>query len=86
MSMTVRYAVKMKNGEYLRQDFDEQRIETVRLWSVENAIDADLFRSESEAQRLIKEVLTGNTNLLVLYDDENPPNEVVKLTIGFKID
>ncbi|MDT0160377.1 hypothetical protein [Bacillus sp. AG4(2022)] len=83
MNKVTRYVVRMKNGDYLRQDFDHLRLDTVRIWSVDNPIDSDLFRSEKEAERLIKEVLSGSTNLLVIYQDDNPPEQVEELEINF---
>jgi hypothetical protein len=82
--MIVRYAIQMKNGNYMKQEFDES-LERIRIRVVDNPIDADLLKDKSVALRTINEILTGNTNLLILYDDDNPPESVVELKIDVNI-
>lgn len=82
--MIVRYAIQMKNGNYMRQEFDGS-LERIRIRAVDNPIDADLLKDKSVALQTINEILTGNTNLLVLYDDDNPPESVVELKVDVNI-
>jgi hypothetical protein len=80
-----RYAVRMKNGDYMLQDFDDEVAQRVLIHSVGNPIDSSLLKTRETAQRCINEILSGNTNLLVLYDDDNPPEEVVELKIEYQL-
>jgi hypothetical protein len=82
--MIVRYAIKMKNGNYMKQEFDGS-LERIRIRSVDHPIDADLLKDKSVALRVLNEILTGNTNLLVLYDEDNPPENVVELRVEVNI-
>lgn len=85
MNKVIRYVIRMKNGDYARQDFDDMVAGRVKMWSTDNPIDADLFKNRTTAQRVVDEVLSGNTNLLVIYNDENPPQDVQELEIEFTI-
>ena len=77
----IRYAVRMKNGSYMRQEFDDRNVSRVLIHTVDHPIDASLLKDRVTAQRCIDDVISGNTNLLCLYDDNNPPEEVVELFI-----
>lgn len=85
MNEIIRYAVKMKNGSYMLQDLDDMVAGRVHINSVDHPIDASLFKDKSNAARCIGEILSGNTNLLCLYNDENPPQEVEELKIKINI-
>jgi hypothetical protein len=78
----IRYVIEMKNGSYMRQEF-EGSLERLKIRTVDNPIDADLLKDKSTAERVLKEMLTGNTNILVLYNDDNPPAKVVELEIEY---
>jgi hypothetical protein len=80
----IRYVIEMKNGSYMRQEF-EGSLERLKIRTVDNPIDADLLKDKSTAERVLKEILTGNTNILVLYNDDNPPIKVVELYIKYTI-
>jgi hypothetical protein len=82
--MIVRYAIKMKNGNYMKQEFDGS-LKRIRIRAVDNPIDADLLKDKNAALRTINEIMTGNTNLLVLYNEDNPPESVVELRIEVNI-
>jgi hypothetical protein len=77
----IRYAIQMQNGDYMKQEWNGS-LSRVKIESVENPIDADLFRIKSITDRIVEEVLTGNANLFVTYDEDNPPVKVVKFKIG----
>lgn len=81
MNKIIRYTVQMKNGSYMLQDFDDMTAGRVHVITVDNPIDSSLFKRKDVAQRCIEEILSGNTNLLVLYDEGNPPERVIELTI-----
>ncbi|MFO1442896.1 hypothetical protein KDN24_06660 [Bacillus sp. Bva_UNVM-123] len=85
MNEVIRYVVKMNNGDYMIQDLDDLVSMRVHIHTRDNPIDADLFRTRENAQRCIDETISGNTNLLVLFDEENPPKEVKELKINFEI-
>lgn len=78
--MNIRYVIQMRNGDYMKQEWDGS-LERVKLRSFDNPLDADLFKSKSITERVLNKILTGNTNLLVLYDDDNPPVRVVEFCI-----
>ena len=85
MNGVIRYAVKMRNGDYMIQDLDDMTPLRVHIHTRDNPIDADLFKTRENAQRCVDETLTCNTNLLVLYDEENPPQEVVEVKIKYEV-
>jgi hypothetical protein len=85
MNKITRYAVRMKNGDYMRQDLDDTKVGVVLIRTVYNPIDAMLVKDKYTAQRCVTDVLSGNTNLLCLYNDDNPPEEVVELKINLEI-
>lgn len=78
----IRYAVELRNGNYMKQEFVGS-LERINIESVDNPIDATLLKKKEVAQRCLSEILSGNTNFLVLYDDDNPPSKVVELNISF---
>lgn len=80
MPLITRYVVKMKNGGYMKQEF-EGSLESIRISSVDHPIDADLLKSKDVAIRCVNEILSGNSSILVLFDEENPPVEVDELEI-----
>lgn len=80
----IRYLVKMKNGDYMKQEWDGS-LERVMLHSVDNPIDADKFRNKFAPERILKEVLSGDTAILTLYHEENPPEKVVKMEFDYKL-
>jgi hypothetical protein len=80
----IRYVIKLRNGSYMKQDFDGS-LERIKIRAIDNPIDADLLRDKGLAERVIDEILTGNTNILVLYDDNNPPVEVIEINITMKL-
>lgn len=57
-------------------------MDRIRLKSVSNPLDADLIRLKSTAKRILDEILTGNTSLLVLYDEDNSPNDIKMFKIN----
>ena len=83
--MVIRYAVRMRNGDYMVQNHAEDAIQRILIRTVDNPIDADLLKTKKTAQRCIDEILSGNTNVLVQYDEENPPKEVVELEINYQV-
>jgi len=70
----------MKNGTYMKQEWDGS-LEKVRIDTVNNPINASLIKWKNDADRVLLEILNGSTYLLVLYDDNNPPVEVVEIKI-----
>jgi hypothetical protein len=56
----------------------------LEIWAVDNPIDADLFKDKNTAVRVLTETLSGNTNIVVLYDEDNPPQSVVELHINYE--
>ena len=74
----------MRNGDYMRQDFHETG-EKIKISNIDVPVDADLIKSKSVAQRVLQEILAGSSNLLVLYDDNNPPVEVVEVEINYEV-
>lgn len=83
--MVIRYVVKMKNGSYMVQIVDDDNSEIIHITTVDLPIDADLLKSRSVAERCVEEIISGDTNLLVLYDDGNPPVSVTELEIDYKM-
>ena len=79
-----RYVIELRNGSYMKQDFHGS-VELIKIRSVDNPIDADLLKQKSIADRCLSEILTGNTNIMVLYDDDNPPVRVVELKINYNV-
>ena len=59
-------------------------LERLKIRPIDLPIDADLLKEKSVAVRVLNEILTGNTNLLVLYDEDNPPKRVVEIKIYTK--
>jgi hypothetical protein len=84
MAKVIRYVIKMRNGDYMKQEFHET-VEKVKIYTVDLPIHADLFKDKNTAQRVLDEILSGNTNLLVIYNDDNPPVEVVEVEINYEI-
>jgi hypothetical protein len=82
--MVVRYAIQLRNGNYMKLEYDGS-LERLKIRPVDLPIDADLLKEKGVAVRALNEILTGNTNLLVLYDEDNPPKRVVELKINWEI-
>ncbi len=80
----IRYVVRMRNGSFMVQDMSET-LQAIRIVTVDSPIDADLLKTREVAQRCVDDIPTGNTNLFVIYDKENPPEEVVELEINYQI-
>ncbi|GIN22550.1 hypothetical protein [Siminovitchia fordii] len=78
----IRYAVKMKNGSFMVQEIDDSNPQILHIHTVDSPIDADLLRSKDAAQRCVNDIPSGNTNLMVLYDDDNPPEKVMEIEIN----
>lgn len=78
----IRYVVKMRNGGYMKQEWDGA-LDKVKLDTVYNPLDATQLTRNSEAYRCINEIVTKTSNLPVSYDEKNPPVEVIELL--FKI-
>lgn len=83
MNEIIRYCVKMKNGDFMKQDFNPSNINSVIVSTVDNPIDSTLFKSKEVTLRCINETLNGNSNLPILFDDSNPPIETVELKIKY---
>lgn len=84
MNEIIRFVIKMRQGNYMKQEFDPKSHRIVNIWTVDNPIDADLLKDRFTAERVIQEVLSGNTNLMTIYDENNPPEKVVELKIKFE--
>ena len=80
MNYITRYAIKMKNGQYMKEDFDGS-LNRVKLRSVSHPIDSTLIPLKSTATRCLYEILNGDTNILVLVDEDNPPVSVEEVRI-----
>lgn len=76
----IRYAIELRNGGYMKQEF-KGTLELLEVRSVDSPIDADLLKEKQTAERVLNEILTGNTNIAVLYDENNPPCGIVELHI-----
>lgn len=81
--MIIRYMIKMRNGDYMVQNLKEG-LDEVWISTVDHPIDAMLLKNKKIARRALREILSGETNLPVEYDDDNPPVEVVELEIVTK--
>jgi hypothetical protein len=77
----IRYVIKLRNGNYLRTEF-KGSLNLLEVWAVDNPIDADLIKEKRHAERSLKEILSGNSAIVVLYDEDNPPVEVIELNIS----
>lgn len=82
--MYTRYVIQLKNGDFMRQEFHET-LERVKVFSVENPLNADKSTTFSMAKEALDNILSGNTNLLVLYDENNPPERVVEVKFSYEI-
>ncbi|MDT0160404.1 hypothetical protein [Bacillus sp. AG4(2022)] len=78
-----RFVISLKNGNFMKQDFDES-LERIKINTTDLSIDADLFNNKQTADRVLNEIISGNTNLLVIYDEDNPPIEVKDIRINFE--
>ncbi|GLI82562.1 hypothetical protein ANABIO32_02490 [Rossellomorea marisflavi] len=85
MNKITRYVIKMKNGTYMKTEFDEVVPSQVKVLEVDHPVDADLHRDKETAERIIKEIATTTTFLPVIYNKENPPEEVQEMKIGVEI-
>ena len=79
----IKYAIKLKNGQYARQNWDDSTFKYIRLDEHDSPLYADFF-DKDVAYRVLSEILSGNTNHMVLYNEFNPPIEVVALDINIK--
>lgn len=84
MNEVTRYVIKLKNGSFMKQEYKES-LELVEIHSVDHPIDADLFKRKSTASRTNQELLSKNTNFPVVYDEDEAPTEVVKVSISIDI-
>lgn len=84
MNNVKRYVVRMRNGDFMRQEFDES-LDNVKIFTSDHPIDADLLKSKSTAERVINEIITGKTNLPVSFDKNNPPVDVVEINIAVDV-
>jgi hypothetical protein len=73
----------MKNGNYMKQEFNGS-LELIKIVPVDNPIDSDLLKERHTAERVLEELLSGNTNIIVLYDEDNPPEKVIELKINYE--
>ena len=81
MKTVTRYVVRMRNGDYMVQDFDDMHAGRVLVSSTDHPIDATLLKDRKTSERCIADIVSGSTNLLVLYEEDNPPEETVELKI-----
>jgi hypothetical protein len=91
MQRITRYAIKLKNGSFAKSDFfaleekdDRQNIESVKVESVDIAIDADLHRTERDAVRCLTNMVNDSGLLHVYFDSNNSPVDIVKVKIDFE--
>ena len=68
----------------MRQEFYET-LEQVMIFAVENPLHADKFNTYSMTKEILENTLSGNTNLLVLYDENNPPERVLEVKYSYEI-
>lgn len=85
MNKVIRYAVKMKNGDYMRQDLDDTQIGRILIRTVDHPIDSTLLKNKKDAERCIYELFAKSSNLPCVYDDDNPPETVQELKITVTI-
>ncbi|WJV20817.1 hypothetical protein QU593_10405 [Rossellomorea marisflavi] len=85
MSKITRYVIKMKNGTYMKTEFDEVIPSQVKVLEVDHPVDADLHKDKGTAQRINNEIITSTTFLPVIFNKENPPEEVQEVTIKVEI-
>lgn len=79
----IRYAIQLENGEYMRTDF-YPNIETIKIFAETDILKADLHSNRDRLEGEINNIVSGNTNLPVFYDDDNPPARVVKFRLTYE--
>lgn len=86
MKTVIRQVIRMKNGDYMRQDLDDTKVGTVLIRTVDHPIDASLFKDKKLAETVIFEMLgEATTSLPIVWDRENPPEEVETLVINVEV-
>ncbi|MBX0320276.1 hypothetical protein [Shouchella clausii] len=80
-NQVTRYVIKLKNGSYMQQNMLNG--EKVRLIGVDLPIDADMFKLESLAKRIIEDIDNGTTNLEVEFEPDLEPVSVESYTINY---
>lgn len=83
MEKVIRYVIKMRNGDFLKQEFHET-VEQVKIHTVDLPIHADLYKDKTTIYRVLNQLQEKTTNLPVIYNDENPPVEVVEVKISYE--
>ncbi|MGD6876895.1 hypothetical protein [Bacillus infantis] len=83
MKKIVRYVIRMRNGSYMRQVLDDTKVGVVLVKTVDHPIDSDLYKERKTPERLISDLINGaRTFLPVVWDKDNPPEEVEELKIN----
>lgn len=80
----IKYAIKLKNGQFASQEWDDSSFKYIKLHGHDSPVYAGFMNSEEIAKSVLSDILTGGTNFPVFYDEANPPVEVVALDINIK--